>query len=261
MEPISSRRNQRLARVRRLLAERRARTREGLLAVEGEDLVAAALAAGDRARRRARRGGCAARRRAGRGRRARPGAGRAGPAGRGRHARSRGAHRRRRAPGRPAAGAAGPARASRWRWSAWPIRATSARCCAGWRCSGPGVVAVGPGSADPLGPRVVRASMGAIFHVPLLRTRRARPRLSRHAHGRARRVGRRAPRRHRPHGAGHVPRRRGAARPAGGHGGAGRRAARTSRSAPRAGIDSLNAGMAGTIALYERRRQLVSRTR
>ena len=31
--------------------------------------------------------------------------------------------------------------------------------------------------------------------------------------------------------------------------------------APRAGIDSLNAAMAGTVALYERRRQLVSRAR
>jgi TrmH family RNA methyltransferase len=31
-------------------------------------------------------------------------------------------------------------------------------------------VALGPGCADPWGPRAVRASMGAVFHVPLART-------------------------------------------------------------------------------------------
>ena len=33
---------------------------------------------------------------------------------------------------------------------------------------GAGCVALGPGSADPFGPKAVRASMGAIFHVPVV---------------------------------------------------------------------------------------------
>lgn len=34
---------------------------------------------------------------------------------------------------------------------------------------GAACVAIGPGSADPFGPKAVRASMGAIFHVPVAR--------------------------------------------------------------------------------------------
>src|SRR5918997_5288646 len=36
---------------------------------------------------------------------------------------------------------------------------------------GAGSVAVGPGSADPYGPKAVRASMGALFSVPVARVR------------------------------------------------------------------------------------------
>jgi TrmH family RNA methyltransferase len=36
---------------------------------------------------------------------------------------------------------------------------------------GAGSVALGPGTADPYGPKAVRASMGALFHVPLARVR------------------------------------------------------------------------------------------
>jgi RNA methyltransferase, TrmH family len=37
---------------------------------------------------------------------------------------------------------------------------------------GAGSVALGPGSADPYGPKAVRASMGALFEVPVARVRR-----------------------------------------------------------------------------------------
>ena len=36
---------------------------------------------------------------------------------------------------------------------------------------GASAVALGPGSADPFGPKAVRASMGALFHVPVKRVR------------------------------------------------------------------------------------------
>jgi TrmH family RNA methyltransferase len=36
---------------------------------------------------------------------------------------------------------------------------------------GAGSVALGPGSADPYGPKAVRASMGALFSVPVVRVR------------------------------------------------------------------------------------------
>ena len=36
---------------------------------------------------------------------------------------------------------------------------------------GAGSVALGPGSADPYGPKAVRASMGALFEVPVARVR------------------------------------------------------------------------------------------
>jgi TrmH family RNA methyltransferase len=48
-------------------------------------------------------------------------------------------------------------------------RATSGRSCARRWPFGAASVAVGPGCADPFGPKAVRASMGAIFHVPVAR--------------------------------------------------------------------------------------------
>ena len=64
--------------------------------------------------------------------------------------------------------------AVRRRCGASATRATSARCCAPrWR-SAPRSVALGPGSADPFGPKAVRASMGAIFPVPVARVRERR---------------------------------------------------------------------------------------
>lgn len=257
MEPISSRRNQRLARVRRLLSERRARTREGLLAVEGEDLVAAALAAGiepvdvlaaagaplDGALVAAVEPVLAL---------VEPDlladAGTLGHA-----ARIVAVVRQADLPSVPEGppdvalalvGVADPGNVG-----------TLLR---GMALLGPGVVAVGPGSADPLGPRSLRASMGAVFHVPLLRTAepdRAFPgtrtvALDASADARLDGIDLTGPvtflvgseRRGLPDGV------------------AGRADVRAHIPiAPRAGIDSLNAGMAGTIALYERRRQLVSR--
>ena len=55
---------------------------------------------------------------------------------------------------------------------------------------GASCVALGPGCADPHGPKAVRASMGAIFEVPLARAQRSascRARRSRWLPGRARR--------------------------------------------------------------------------
>jgi RNA methyltransferase, TrmH family len=69
------------------------------------------------------------------------------------------------------------------RWSAAPA---GPRCLALWGVNDPGnvgaalrsalafgasAVALGPGSADPFGPKAVRASMGAIFSVPVARVR------------------------------------------------------------------------------------------
>src|SRR5215218_8119369 len=68
------------------------------------------------------------------------------------------------------------------RWAARP----TATCVALWGVADPGnvgtvlraadafgagCVALGPGSADPFGHRAVRASMGAIFRVPVIRVR------------------------------------------------------------------------------------------
>ena len=103
-----------------------------------------------------------------------------------------------------AAGAAA-SRASRWRRTCWPTSRSSARararsastrsagrprrsaaCVALWGVNDPGnvgtvlrsalafgagSVALGPGSADPYGHKAVRASMGALFSVPLARVR------------------------------------------------------------------------------------------
>ena len=56
------------------------------------------------------------------------------------------------------------------------IPATSARSCARREAFGASCVAIGPGTADPYGPKAVRASMGAIFGVPLARARDRRSR-------------------------------------------------------------------------------------
>ena len=47
--------------------------------------------------------------------------------------------------------------------------ATSARSCAALEAFGASSVAIGPGTADPYGPKAVRASMGAIFAIRLAR--------------------------------------------------------------------------------------------
>ncbi len=49
-----------------------------------------------------------------------------------------------------------------------PIPATSARSCAARRRPGFDAVACTPGTVDPYSPKTVRASAGAIFHVPVL---------------------------------------------------------------------------------------------
>ena len=81
---------------------------------------------------------------------------------------------RRRPPGRSAS-----------RCGASTTPATSAPCCASALAFGAGSVALGPGTADPYGPKAVRASMGAIFDVPVVRVDEHR-RAAR-AQGRARR--------------------------------------------------------------------------
>jgi TrmH family RNA methyltransferase len=254
VEPIKSRRNQRLVRVRRLLSERRARAREGLVAVEGEDLVAAALAAGVRPVDVLAAAGAPL-----------DGAlvaavepvlalvepellAEAGTLGHA--ARIIAVVRQEDLPGPPAQtpdvalalhGVADPGNVG-----------TLLRSMA---MLGPGAVAVGPASADPLGPRAVRASMGAIFHVPLLRT----PEPERAFPG-TRTVALTADADARLDGldlTGPVTFLVGAERQ-----GLPEALARRADVQARipielvAGIDSLNAAMAGTIALYERRRQL-----
>ena len=123
--------------------------------------------------------------------------------------------------------------------------ATSARCCAARWPSAPRASRSAPARADPFGPKAVRASMGAIFAVPVARVRERR-----RAAGPARRAGRRA---RASRCAGRcdgdvtlVRRRRARGLPADVARGL-RRASRTSRS-PR---ESLNAAMAATVALYE----------
>ncbi|HEY7074378.1 MAG TPA: RNA methyltransferase [Solirubrobacteraceae bacterium] len=68
----------------------------------------------------------------------------------------------------------------------WAPRPAGPRCLALWGVNDPGnvgaalrsalafgasAVALGPGSTDPFGPKAVRASMGAIFSVPVARVR------------------------------------------------------------------------------------------
>ena len=71
----------------------------------------------------------------------------------------------------PAALGARPPGRCAWRCGASATRATSARCCARALAFGAASVALGPGSADPYGHKAVRASMGALFSVPVARVR------------------------------------------------------------------------------------------
>lgn len=113
---------------------------------------------------------------------------------------------------------------------------------------GAGCVALGPGSADPFGPKAVRASMGAIFAVPVVRVRDATalpaPRVGLDARGEA-------PLAQAAAGAGTLL--VGAER----EGLPAALLARCEQTAriPIAGAESLNAAMAATIALYELRRE------
>ena len=152
---ITSPANQKLKEIRRLSARRRDRERAGLFVAEGEDLLAAADAAGWTPRERY----CAA------------GSGLAGtevePAllaaasGLGSGTRTLAVYEERWAPGPVGPlcvylhGVHDPGNVGAVLRSA---RAFGAAC-----------VAFGPDCADPFGPRAVRASMGAIFEVPLAR--------------------------------------------------------------------------------------------
>ena len=193
----------------------------------GEDLLAAADAAGWPARSASRGGQRAARGVGGRARRAREGRPGLG------YARARRL--------RGAVGSAGRARsASRWGVADPGNVGAVLRAALAF---GARAVALGPGCADPYGPKAVRASMGAIFAVPLARVR-----------------------------AGDLPGRAGRPHPGGGAaaGRARRPATRRSSSAPSAtafpadvaaacdraahipiATESLNAAMAATVALYE----------
>ena len=156
---ITSPHNEKLKEIRKLTQRRRERERAGRFVAEGEDLLAAADAAGWEPLERycAAGSGLAGHR------------GRAGAAGVGLRARL----------GHPDAGrlrgalGAGAARAA----VRLPARGPRSR----QRRRGPALgsrplarprVAIGPGTADPFGPKAVRASMGAVFAVPLARVDR-----------------------------------------------------------------------------------------
>ena len=138
----------------------------------------------------------------------------------------------------------GPGAASRCGASATP--ATSAPSLRSALAFGAGSVALGPGSADPYGHKAVRASMGALFDVPVARVREpsrscpaARSRSSRGEGVPLDEID----------AAGDITlrRRRGArGAPAARH----RRPATRSRTS-RSASESLNAAMAATVALYE----------
>jgi len=109
---------------------------------------------------------------------------------------------------------------------------------------GPGVAVLRDGCADPTGPRAVRASMGAVFSVPLAGAAPAGLRVALAADGGVElaAVDLRGP----------VTFLIGAERAGVPVGAAADVLARIPQAA---GIDSLNAAMAGTVALYEARRQ------
>ena len=155
--PISSPNNELLKEVRKL-AGRKWRDKLTRFVAEGEDLVDAAEAAGWAPVAKLVAAGLAG----SRARRSSPHLlGRDLLAGLG-HARDRGL--------RPALGGRRSATAAS-RCGAWGTRATSGRCCARRTRSARASVALGPGSADPFGPKAVRASMGAIFSVGVRRVK------------------------------------------------------------------------------------------
>ena len=178
MERIESARNERLSRARRLLSGRRARASLGLFVTEGEDLLQAALEAGvdpvdvliDEAappvaldlERLGRRVALAPRELL-------AGIGTLGHAARV-FATFR-VHDLPPPPSGPAAvalelhGVGDPGNVGAL------VRSVGA--------FGPGVVWLGPGSADPLGPKALRASMGAVFAVPIGAAEEGRARPSR----------------------------------------------------------------------------------
>src|SRR5438270_5107393 len=150
---ISSQHNHRLKEIRKLRMRRRVRERAGRFVAEGEDLLAAADAAGWVAAERY----CAA------------GSGLAGV--------EVDAH--------ALASASGLSSGTRTlavyeeRWAAAPVGplcvylhgvhdpGNVGAIVRSAEAFGASSVAIGPGSADPFGPKVVRASMGAVFAVPL----------------------------------------------------------------------------------------------
>jgi TrmH family RNA methyltransferase len=152
---ITSAQNARLKQIRKLRQRRRWRERDGVFVAEGEDLLAAADGAGWLARERY----CAA------------GSGLAGVEVEPRVLNA-------------AAGLASGTRALAIYEERW-LEAPAGPLCVylhGVRdpgnvgailraahAFGASCVALGPGSADPFSPKAVRASMGAIFHVPLAR--------------------------------------------------------------------------------------------
>ena len=222
---ITSRDNETLKLVRKLLGQRKHRDESGLFAAEGEDLVAAAAAAGIEPVHLLVAGETIDEPLL------------AGVSTLPHPARAIGVYRRADLP-------AG-------------VRDT---CLALWRLADPGNVgalmrtadafgagiALSDGCADPLSPKALRASAGAIFRVPLDRMGRR----SRAAH-RARRPRRRPADRCRPRATGDVPPRRRA------RGAAGR--ARDDESQGEISLpgdaESLNVAAAGAIALYEASRR------
>jgi RNA methyltransferase, TrmH family len=152
---ITSSHNQRLKEIRKLRMRRRERERAGRFVAEGEDLLAAADAAGWRAVERF----CAA------------GSGLAGAE----------------VDARLLSSASGLSSGTRTlavyeeRWAPAPIGplcvylhgvhdpGNVGAVLRSAEAFGASCVAIGPGSADPFGPKAVRASMGAVFGVPLWR--------------------------------------------------------------------------------------------
>jgi TrmH family RNA methyltransferase len=152
---ITSAQNAKLKEIRRL-ARRRERERDGLFVAEGEDLLAAADAAGWPARQRLVAAGS-------------------------------GLHGEEVEPGLLAeVSALGSGTRAIGVFERRLSAPTGPRCVALWGVGDPGnvgtvlrsalafgasCVALGPGCADPFGPKAVRASMGAVFAVPIARVR------------------------------------------------------------------------------------------
>ena len=171
---ITSPHNDRLKEIRKL-ARRRERALSGRFVAEGEDLLAAADAAGWPAAGALLRGG---QRAGGRRGRARPAGGASRSSGSGTRALGVYEQRWADAPAGPLCVALhGIARPGQRRRRSCARRSRSARRR----------VALGPGCADPYGPKAVRASMGALFAVPLARYA-ARRGAARHASSRSTRT-------------------------------------------------------------------------